>query len=236
MTIRIAKYIAKSGAASRRGAEELIASGVVALNGKTVETPVTFVNDGDTVTINGAPVVPESKTKLFAFHKPANCVTTTSDPGGRRTIYHCMPREYRKYRYVGRLDFLTSGLLLLTNDGELARVLTLPESNIPRTYIATVVCDDLSNLDIARRGALIDGIQYRPMQIDVLYPTPHGAVLRVVVCEGKKNEVRIVLRECGAPVRKLHRVSYGPIELKDLAPGKIRQIPQKTIDAILKTV
>lgn len=231
MTVRIAKFIADTGAASRRAAEDLIASRRVTVNGTVIDSPVFFVSDGDTVAIDGTPISARTETKLYAFHKPLNTMTTTHDPRGRKTIYDVLPDEYKNLKYVGRLDYKTTGLLLMTNDGALARKLTLPSSHIPRTYLATVNTSDFSGLDAARRGVTVDGVSYRPMQIDVL----KNGELRVTVTEGKKNEVRIVLRACGAPVRKLHRISFGNIELGKLPVGKIRIIPQKTIDALLNS-
>lgn len=231
MTVRIAKFIADTGAASRRAAEDLIASRRVTVNGNIIDSPVFFVSDDDVVAIDGVPVQARAQTELYAFHKPLNTMTTARDPRGRKTIYDVLPDEYKNLKYVGRLDYKTTGLLLMTNDGALARKLTLPSSHIPRTYLATVNTNDFSGLDAARRGVTVDGVSYRPMQIDVL----KNGELRVTVTEGKKNEVRIVLRACGAPVRKLHRVSFGNIELGKLPVGKIRIIPQKTIDALLNS-
>lgn len=232
MGTRIAKVIADSGVASRRGAEELISLGLVRVNGKTVNSPVCFIEEGDEVEVNGKKISQRTGTQLYMFHKPINTVTTSCDPQGRRTIYDCLPEEYRNLKYVGRLDFKTTGLLLLTNDGELARRLTLPSSKIPRVYIATVSGRDFSGLDAARRGITVDGVKYSPMQIDEI----GGSNLRVCIHEGKKNEVRIVLAACGCPVHKLHRVSFGNIKLKKLAPGKILPVPQKLIDELLKSL
>ncbi len=236
MKVRIAKFIADSGAASRRRAEELIAEGAVAVNGTVINSPVIFVDENDVLTINGVPVAGRTQTKLYAFHKPINVMTTTRDTAGRKTIYDCLPAEYKNLKYVGRLDYKTTGLLLLTNDGVLARKLTLPASHIPRTYIATVRGNDLSGLDRARHGITVDGIKYRPMKISVMSTTATGANLMVEISEGKKNEVRIVLRACGVPVRKLHRISYGTIKLGTLGVGKIREVSQKTIDAVIKSL
>ena len=232
MNTRIAKFIAESGVASRRGAEDLISHGRVTLNGNVVTSPVTFVTDSDVVAVDGKIINRRATTELYAFHKPINTMTTTHDPMGRRTIYDCLPTECQNLRYVGRLDFKTTGLLLLTNDGELARQLTLPSSHIAREYIATVNKIDDVGLNRARAGITVDGISYRPMDIDII----DDKTLRVRVTEGKKNEVRIVLRACGCPVTKLHRVSFGPIKLGNLSVGKIRKIEQKTIDAMLKTL
>lgn len=233
MTVRIAKFIADTGVASRREAEGLIAAGRVTLNGVVVPSPACFINpETDTVAIDGAPVRPRSESHLYAFHKPINTMTTARDPAGRKTVYDCLPPEYRGLKYVGRLDYKTTGLLLLTDDGELARKLTLPSSHIPRTYIATVNSNDFSGLDAARQGITVDGIKYRPMQIDVLDKNN----LRVIVTEGKKNEVRIVLRACKCPVRHLRRISFGPIALGNMAVGQIKQVSQKTIDVMLKSL
>lgn len=232
MTERIAKFIASSGIASRRAAESLIEQGVVAVNGTVIDTPATMVDENDTVTVNGKDVVRPSKTELYIFNKPMNTMTTRDDPQGRKTIYDCLPDEYKHLKYVGRLDYRTTGLLLMTNDGELARKLTLPDSKIPRVYVATVNGKDFSQLNRAREGMVIDGVKYQPFKIDIL----RDKNLRVEIMEGKKNEVRIVLRKCGLPVRRLHRISFGPIRLGKLSVGKIEKLDQKTIDAVLKSL
>ena len=232
MNVRISKFIADTGAASRRGAEELIAAHRVSVNGRTVDTPVFFVAPGDVVAIDGKALATPGDLAVYAFHKPLNTMTTRRDPAGRKTIYDCLPDEYKNLKYVGRLDYKTTGLLLMTNDGDVVRKMTLPASNIARTYIAHVGNVDLSGLARARGGITVDGIKYRPMKIDEI----GGGNLRITVTEGKKNEIRIVLRACGAPVRKLHRISFGNIELGNLPVGQIRKINQKTIDAMLKSL
>lgn len=232
MSVRIAKFIADSGVASRRGAEEFILSGRVCVNGKKIMTPVFFVEEDDVVEIDGRQVGARKETELYVFHKPLNTMTTARDPNGRKTIYDCLPDEYKNLKYVGRLDYKTTGLLLLTNDGDLARKLTLPSSRIARTYIATVNGNDFSKLGVARAGVTVDGIRYAPMIIE----EQGGNVLRVTITEGKKNEVRIVLRACGCSVRKLHRISFGNVSLGKLPVGKIKKLQQKTIDEMLKTL
>ena len=231
MKIRIAKFIADSGFASRRVAEDLIAQGVVSVNGQIISSPVVFVDDNDVVSIQGKEIKKRTDTELYMFHKPINTMTTTHDPNGRKTIYDVLPDEYKNLKYVGRLDYKTTGLLLMTNDGLLARKLTQPVSQIPRTYIADVAGNNFSKLDKARNGVTIDGVKYRPMEIDIL----PSKKLKITVTEGKKNEIRIVMRFCGLPVKTLHRVSFGPITLGNLQVGKIQKINQKTIDVILKT-
>lgn len=230
MTIRLAKFIADCGVASRRDSEKLIESGVVSVNGNVIDTPVFFVNDSDKVCVNGKEITPHQDIKLYMFNKPINTMTTTRDPLGRRTIYDVLDKKYKNLKYIGRLDYKTTGLLLLTNDGDFARKLSLPEKNIERTYIATIDKYTEHGLDIARRGACVDGIKYRPMKIDVMDDNH----LSVTVVEGKKNEVRIVLRHIGSPVRALHRIYYGGISLGKLGVGKISEIDKKTIDLISK--
>lgn len=232
MTIqRIAKFIAHAGIASRRDAEQLVESGAVAVNGVTVNSPATNIDENDVVTINGKRVTIQTEPELYIFNKPLNVMTTAHDPMHRKTIYDVLPDEYKHLRYVGRLDYKTTGLLLLTNDGDLARKLTLPENKIPRTYIARVGGKN-PDFEIARRGATVDGIHYRPMEITEL----ENGKIRVTVTEGKKNEVRIVLRACGAPVQKLHRESFGNLHLGKLASGKIIKVSKKGIDELLQTL
>lgn len=236
MGTRISKFLSDAGVASRRTAEQMIAHGAVSVNNTVINSPVVFVDENDIVMLNGERILPRNETRVFVFHKPINTMTTTSDPQGRKTIYDCLPLKYRHLKYIGRLDYRTTGLLLMTNDGELARKLTLPDANIPRVYIANVGGDNLSGLDKARAGITIDGTKYKPMQIDVISKNSAGTQIRVEISEGKKNEIRIVMRACGCPVRKLHRVQFGNIKLGNLPVGKIKELNQKTIDAIKKSL
>jgi 23S rRNA pseudouridine2605 synthase len=252
MKTRLAKFIADSGIASRRDAERLIESGAVSVNGKVVDTPVFFVGEDDKVMVSGAHVKKRAGTRVIAFNKPINTVTSARDPDGRKTVYDCLPADLRGLKYVGRLDFKTTGLLLLTDDGELARKLTLPETGLVRTYIAKLrpdiakaaspngarrLRDFLSPLsgddavfDCLRRGATIDGVKYAPMDIELLSRYPLS--VKIQLREGKKNEIRIAFDYIGLPVAKLHRESYGPVELGDLGPGRWRELAEKEIEKL----
>ena len=230
MKTRISKYIADCGIASRRGAEDLINRGMVSVNGKVVDTPVFFLDGDEVVRVNGKIIKPNNNIDLYMFHKPLNTVTTTKDPEGRKTIYDVLDKKYYNLKYIGRLDYKTTGLLLMTNNGDFARQMSLPKNHIPRTYIATVNKYTDKGLNVARGGVVVDGIKYRPMQIEKL-DEKH---LRVTVVEGKKNEIRIVLKHIGSPVVELHRVSYGPIKLNNLKVGKISKIDTKTVDLVIK--
>ena len=230
MNKRLAKFIAECGIASRRDAEVLIKSGRVSVNGKVIDTPVFFVGENDNVCVDGHQIDNKKETELYMFHKPINTMTTTKDPENRKTIYDVLDKKYRNLKYIGRLDFKTTGLLLLTNDGNLARQMSLPKNQIERTYIATVDKFTERGLDMARRGVTVDGIKYRPMKIEVI--DEHN--LKMMVVEGKKNEIRIVLKHIGSPVVNLHRVSYGPLRLGNLGVGKIIRVDKKTVDLIIK--
>jgi len=242
---RLAKFIADSGIASRRDAEKLIAEGKVFVNGEKILTPVFFVDGAEKIKVNGNLLSSESQTRIFAFNKPINTITSYSDPQGRETIFNYLPAKLHNFKYVGRLDYKTTGLLLLTNDGELARRLTLPSSGIKRVYIAHLHPKNFAEIksparakalrsflsplssddfifDGARRGIKIDGVQYAPMEIKVLSRYPLSVQLTLV--EGKKNEIRIVMDELGFLVKKLHRVSYGNIQLGDLKSGHVREL------------
>jgi 23S rRNA pseudouridine2605 synthase len=230
MGTRLAKFIADCGIASRRDAEVLIKSGRVSVNGNVIDTPVFFVEGDEKICVDGHQIKNKSETELYMFHKPINTMTTTKDPENRRTIYDVLDKKYKNLKYIGRLDYKTTGLLLLTNDGNLARQMSLPKNKIPRTYIANVNKFTERGLDMARHGVVVDGIKYLPMKIEIL--DEHN--LKVSVIEGKKNEIRIVLKHIGSPVINLHRVSYGPVMLGNLGVGKIMRVDKKTVDLIVK--
>jgi len=246
MKKRLAKFISESGVASRRDAEKLIESGVVTVNGETVLTPVCFVDENDKVEINGKLIQTQEQTQsqLIAFHKPVNTITSARDPAGRKTVYDCLPVKFRNYKYVGRLDYKTTGLLLFTNDGARAREMTLPATGLVRTYIAKLhpdikrahnagalkrlmsqIYNDDSVFDVLRRGATINKIKYAPMEIELLsiYPLK----VKIKLTEGKKNEIRIAFDYIGLPVSKLHRISYGEYELGELKSGQWKEINSK---------
>ena len=230
MTVRLAKFIADCGVASRRDAEKLIESGRVSVDGIVINTPVFFVDGDEQIVVDGEVIKKNNDIKLYMFNKPINTMTTARDPLGRKTIYDVLDKKYKNLKYIGRLDYKTTGLLLLTNDGNFARQMSLPKNQIERTYVATVNKFTEQGLDKARHGVSVDGIKYRPMKIDII--DEHN--LKITVVEGKKNEIRIVLKYIGSPVVNLHRISYGPIKLGNLGVGKISEVDKKTVDLIFK--
>ena len=229
MKERISKFLANNGIASRRKAEELVINNKVSVNGVSLSNPIFFVDGSEEIIVDGKKIQNKKNVELYKFNKPIDVMTTSSDPEGRKTIYDIIPKKYKNLKYIGRLDYKTTGLLLLTNNGELLRKLTLPSSNIKRVYIADVDYKNFKGLKSAINGATINGIKYRPMKIKEVSKNR----LSIEIYEGKKNEVRLVLSSCGLIVKKLHRISYGNIFLDNLPVGEIKKIDNKIITELL---
>ncbi len=226
---RIAKLLARAGIASRREIERMIADGRVAIDGKPVDTPATFLTDLKGVTVDGKPVAAPEPTRLFAFHKPTGLITAERDPKGRPTIYsalvNALPKKTPRLMPIGRLDLNTEGLLLLTNDGELKREMELPSSGIPRIYRARTFGDvTQEQLEELIDGISIDGVNYGPIDANLERSTGRNQWIEVSITEGKNREVRKVLEHLGLQVSRLIRTAYGPFELEDLPRGRVRKI------------
>jgi len=231
---RIAKVIARAGLASRREAEAWIAAGRVAVNGVVISSPALNVTAADRIAVDGTPLRARERTRLFLFHKPRGLVTTHSDPEGRDTIFRALPRNLPRLISVGRLDINTEGLLLLTNDGGLARVLELPATGWLRRYrVRALGRVRQEALDRLRGGITIDGIRYGP--IDATLDREQGANVWLTfgIREGKNREVRKVLETLGLKVNRLIRVSFGPFDLGDLDDGAVREIETSELRAKL---
>jgi 23S rRNA pseudouridine2605 synthase len=222
---RIAKLLARAGIASRREIERMIAEGRIALNGEKLTTPATLLDSLEGVTVDGKPVRPAAATRLFRFYKPQGAITAERDPRGRPTIYDKLPPGLPRVMPVGRLDFMTEGLLLLTNDGGLARTLELPATGWLRRYRVRAhgsVRQD--QLDRLRRGITIDGIRYGPIEANVDRTQGSNVWLTFAIREGKNREVKNVLGHLGLAVNRLIRVSFGPFQLSELAEGAIEEV------------
>jgi 23S rRNA pseudouridine2605 synthase len=222
---RIAKAIARAGLCSRREAEAWIAAGRVAVNGAVITSPALNVTAADKVSVDGKALPTRERTRLFLYHKPAGLVTTHADPQGRPTIFQALPKHLPRLISVGRLDLNTEGLLLLTNDGGLARVLELPATGWLRRYrVRAHGRITQAALDALRGGVTIDGIRYGA--IDATLDRVQGANvwLTFAIREGKNREVRNVLDHLGLKVNRLIRVSYGPFQLGDLPEGEVEEI------------
>jgi 23S rRNA pseudouridine2605 synthase len=227
---RIAKVMARAGLASRREAEAWIAAGRVAVNGAAVTSPGIRVGPRDRVTVDGAPLPQRERTRLFLFHKPAGLVTTNADPEGRPTIFGALPKHLPRLVTIGRLDFNTEGLLLLTNDGGLARVLEHPRTGWLRRYrVRAHGHVTQAQLDTLRDGVTVDGIHYGPIEATLDRPQGSNVWLTFAIREGKNREVRNVLRHLGLDVNRLLRVSFGPFQLGELAEGAVEEVRTRVL-------
>lgn len=222
---RIAKVIARAGLASRRTAEAWIAAGRVAVNGAVIASPALNVSSRDRITVDGEPLPGRARTRLFLYHKPRGLLTTHADPQGRDTIFRALPKRLPRLISVGRLDINTEGLLLLTNDGGLARVLELPATGWLRRYrVRALGRVTQEALDGLRKGVTIAGVRYGPIEATLDREQGANVWLTFAIREGKNREVRKVLEQLGLKVNRLIRLSYGPFELGTLDEGAVAEV------------
>jgi 23S rRNA pseudouridine2605 synthase len=222
---RIAKLLARAGIASRREVERMIAEGRIALNGEKLTTPATLLKDLSGITVDGKPVRPAAATRLFRFYKPQGTITAAHDTKGRVTIYDRLPKGLPRLMPVGRLDFTTEGLLLLTNDGELKRQLELPRTGVVRTYRARAFGSvTQAELERLAEGITIEGVHYGSINANLERRTGRNCWIEMSLTEGKNREVRRVLAHLGLQVSRLIRTSYGPFTLLGLEPGAVDEI------------
>lgn len=215
----------------------MIAEGRIALNGENLTTPATLLEDLSGVTVDGKPVRPASATRLFRFFKPQQTITAARDPKGRPTIYDRLPAGLPRLMPVGRLDFMTEGLLLLTNDGELKRQLELPKTGVVRTYRARAFGQvSQSQLERLAEGVSIDGIRYGSINANLERRTGSNCWVELSLTEGKNREVRRVLEHLGLQVSRLIRTAYGPFSLDELEAGGIDEIDAGELEAFRRTL
>jgi 23S rRNA pseudouridine2605 synthase len=227
---RIAKVMARAGVASRRQAETLIAEGRVLVNGAVITSPALNVTPADKIVVDGAPMASRERTRMFLYSKPRGLVTTHSDPEGRPTIFTALPKTLPRLISVGRLDINTEGLLLLTNDGGLARVLELPATAWLRRYRVRAngsVTQDA--LDKLRDGVTVDGVHYGPIEAKLDRMQGANCWLTFAIREGKNREVRKVLESLNLKVNRLIRVSFGPFNLGELPEWEVKEIDSKAL-------
>lgn len=218
----------------------MIADGRIAVRGTVIDTPATILRNLRDVTVDGHPVPEVESSRLFLFHKPPAVLTTRHDPAGRPTIYDLLPDNLPRLMPVGRLDFNTEGLLLLTNDGELKRALELPASGIPRTYrvraLGQLTSRDIENLAL---GMEVDGIRYGPVDASLeRHATARAANiwLRMTLTEGKNREVRNLCAALGLTVNRLIRIAYGPFSLEGLQPRQVVEAKPAQVKALRQSL
>lgn len=235
---RIAKRLARAGVASRREVERLIGLGRIAVNGRVLDTPAVLVSGQDVVTLDGRPVERPEATRVWRFHKTVGLITAAKDPMGRPTVFDALPEGMPRVIKIGRLDINSEGLLLLTNDGELARALELPATGWVRRYRARARGSvTQEKLDTLKTGVTIDGVRYGPIEATLDKAkeksadgkSPANLWISVALTEGKNREVRKVLEHLGVTVNRLIRLSYGPFQLGTLEAGEVAEIGPRVI-------
>ncbi|HAD87924.1 MAG TPA: rRNA pseudouridine synthase [Rhodospirillaceae bacterium] len=241
---RIAKVIARAGLCSRREAERWIEAGRVQVDGKKLTTPAHTVTAASHILVDGKPLPGKEKARLWRYHKPVGLMTTHKDPEGRPTVFDRLPRELPRVVSVGRLDLNSEGLLLLTNDGELARRLELPSNGWNRRYRVRVhgqvTPEDLAKL---AKGVTVSGVRYAPIRAQIDETAKDGTArkggantwLTVALTEGKNREIRKVMEYLGLSVNRLIRTSYGPFQLGNLGRGEVDEIKGKVLKEQLGT-
>ena len=234
---RIAKLLARAGVASRREIERMIAEGRIALNGEKLTTPATLLETLEGVTVDGKPVRPAAATRLFRLYKPDKTITAERDPRRRPTIYDRLPAGLPRVMPVGRLDFMTEGLLLLTNDGELKRKLELPRTEVVRTYRARAHGQvSQAQLEDLAEGITVEGIRYGSINANLERRTGSNCWIELSLTEGKNREVRRVLAHLGLQVSRLIRTAYGPLTVEGLSPGDVDEVPEREVEAFRHSI
>jgi len=235
----VAKALARAGVASRREVERLIAEGRVSLNGRVLDTPAVRIGPGDALSVDGALVGAAEPTRVWRYHKPCGLVTTHRDPAGRPTVFDALPPHLPRVISIGRLDLNSEGLLLLTNDGALARALELPSSGWVRQYRARAYGRTTqAQLDTLKEGVTVEGVAYGPIlaRLDKVQRKAGAPVessanvwISVSLTEGKNREVRRVLESLGLKVNRLVRLAYGPFALTTLGTGQVEEVGPRVI-------
>lgn len=232
---RIAKYLARAGVASRREAEAMIERGEVRIDGRKLTTPAFKVTGREDIRVNGKPVKAHEPVRVWRYHKPSGLITTTADPEGRRTIFDELPKSLPRTITIGRLDLTTEGILLLTNDGSLARAMELPKTGFVRHYRARAHGDiTQEQLDTLKGGVTLDdGTRYTAIEAELERQTGTNNWINVRLTEGKNREVRKAMEHLGLQVNRLIRTQYGPFELSDLRPGAVEEISAQDLQNAL---
>lgn len=227
---RIAKVLARAGVASRREAERMVADRRVSVNGRVLDTPAFIVGKSDEILVDTKPITIKHRLRLWRFHKPVGLLTTHKDPQGRATIFGNLPKSLPRVISVGRLDMNSEGLLLLTNDGALARKLELPRTAWARRYQARAYGQTTQQaLDRLEKGIEIDGVPTGPIKAVLNRTKGNNVWVSVIIREGKNREVRRALESIDLKVNRLIRLSYGPFQLGKLVRGQVEEVPNRVL-------
>ena len=230
MAERLAKFMARSGACSRREAEVLISQKRVTVNGEVVDTPAFNVEGNEKILLDGEALPAVEKTRLWLYYKPVGLLTTHKDEASRATVFDNLPPDMPRVISVGRLDLNSEGLLLLTNSGALSRQLELPKNAWSRRYKVRVHgFVNKKKLAELEKGAIIDGVEYGPVKIELESQNGTNSWLLITLHEGKNREIRKLMKSVGLEVARLIRLSYGPFQLGSLKKGEVKEVPFKVL-------
>jgi 23S rRNA pseudouridine2605 synthase len=231
--IRVAKVIAQSGLCSRREAEQFILDGRVCVNGKVIDTPAVFITD-HSIKVDGKLINAKQDTRLWLFYKPVGTITATKDPKNRKTIFNLLPKNFPRVISVGRLDFNTEGLLILTTNGALASHLEMPKNKWVRKYRARVFGKiDHERLESLAKGITIEGIHYGSVKVTVDVEKESNSWLSIALEEGKNREIRNIMEHLGLQVNRLNITSFGPFLLGNMQIGELREINKKQLESFI---
>ena len=232
--IRIAKFIASTQICSRREAEKLIINGDVTVNGEKVIHPLFFVTNKDLINVKGILLKKQSKIRLFIYNKSINLITSHKDPEGRPTVFDKIPKKLGRLISIGRLDYNTEGLLLLTNNGDLKRYLELPSNNIKRSYKVKVI-GDIDNLKIEeiRKGISINKVHYAPIKLKIISKTKNTTWIELQLTEGKNREIRKIIQYYNLKISRLIRISYGQFYLNDLKKNEVIEVNKSKMNNLI---